>query len=96
VSPVSRGRKPKLDQVAAELLGAELERALHTRGAGMWFEWWLRELADAAASRAIGAVLSEDGDGRQAPWRLLHALTAGSRVIRLIVSSSGRGGSGRP
>jgi hypothetical protein len=65
----------ELDQVVAELLGAELERALHTAGAGLWFEWWLRELADAAASRARDAVLSADRDGWQAPWRLLHALT---------------------
>jgi hypothetical protein len=65
----------ELDQIVAELVGAELERALHTRGAALRFEWWLTELADAAANRACDALRSGDRDGWQAPWRLLQALT---------------------
>lgn len=65
----------ELEQAAAELLGGELERALHGGVGGLWFDWWLEELADAAASRAREALAGPDRGGWEAPWRLLHALT---------------------
>ena len=39
----------ELEQMTAELLGAELHRAVHEGHDGLWFSWWFEELVSAAA-----------------------------------------------
>ncbi|MCW2938060.1 MAG: hypothetical protein JWN00_1045 [Actinomycetia bacterium] len=72
---VLAARGPReLEQAAAELLGAEVHRALRQEGEGLWFDWWFQELAGAAAARVRDEAVA---DGAwEGPWRLLHALTS--------------------
>ncbi len=71
---VTSARGPReLEQLTAELLGAELHRAVHQERQGLWFAWWLAELADAATDR----IKKEAGGGSwEPPFWLLHGLTA--------------------
>ncbi|GEM_PF-1349718 len=66
----------ELEQVTAELLGAELLRVLASESAGMWFDWWFEELASAAAARVReqAAGGAADGGGWRPAWLLLHGL----------------------
>ncbi|MBV9447969.1 MAG: hypothetical protein JO345_18960 [Streptosporangiaceae bacterium] len=79
---VSAASPRELEQVTAELTGAELHRALREERTGLWFEWWFDELAGAAAEQ----VRAESDAGTwQAPWRLLHGLASvGSPALRGI------------
>jgi hypothetical protein len=65
----------QLEQVTAELTGAEVHQALHEARQGLWFGWWFQELARAAGER-VKAGAAGDGGAWQAPWRLLHGLAA--------------------
>jgi hypothetical protein len=70
-----------LEQVTAELAGAEVQRTLEAEDS-LWFEWWFEELAHAAAERVRSCAAGES-DAWQAPWRLLHGLAAiGSPALR--------------
>jgi hypothetical protein len=71
---VMAARGPReLEQVTAELLGAELHRVLSEEHDGMWFSWWFEELTEAATAR----IREEGRDGGwEPPWRLLHGLTS--------------------
>jgi hypothetical protein len=72
----------ELEQAVAELAGAEVYWALTEAKRGLWFEWWFEELVQAVADR-VKAEAAGDGDGWQAPWRLLHGLAAiGSPALR--------------
>lgn len=72
----------ELEKVTAELTGGEVYWALREVRAGLWFEWWFRELARAAGER-VKAEAARDGGGWQAPWRLLYGLAAvGSPELR--------------
>jgi hypothetical protein len=65
----------ELEQVTAELVGAELHRILGEERGGMWFDWWFEELVEAARARIREEVGSRDGAWGPA-WRLLHGLTS--------------------
>lgn len=72
----------ELEQAVTELAGAEVYWALNEAKGGLWFEWWFEELVQAAADR-VKTEAAGDGDGWQAPWRLLHGLAAvGSPALR--------------
>lgn len=72
----------ELEQVAAELTGAEVYLALREARGGLWFDWWFRELARAAGDRVKAEAVGES-NAWQAPWRLLHGLAAiGSPALR--------------
>lgn len=43
----------ELEQMTAELLGAELHRAVHEGHDGLWFSWWFEELVSAAREDAV-------------------------------------------
>lgn len=71
---VTSARGPReLDQLTAELLGAQLHRAVHEERRGLWFEWWFTELVDTVTDR----IEKETNDGSGLPlfW-LLHGLAA--------------------
>ncbi|TNC26401.1 hypothetical protein [Amycolatopsis alkalitolerans] len=73
---LSAGSIRELEQVTAELLGAELYRAVQEGHGGLQFDWWFHELADAAATRS-----RENRD--EAIERLLHGMAAiGSPALR--------------
>ncbi len=86
---VMAARGPReLEQVAAELLGAELHRVLREERQGMWFSWWFEELTDAATARIQEAAGIRDG-AWEPPWRLLHGLTSiGSPALRSIAQTA--------
>jgi hypothetical protein len=65
----------ELEQATAELLGAELYRAVREEDSGLSFEWLAEELAEAAADRILGETAREHGS-EQAQWRLLYGLTS--------------------
>jgi len=65
----------ELDDAAAQLLGAEQHRRLHTHTAGFWFDWWFTDLAKAAVLRARQAVSGPDRHAWQPYGRLLNAMT---------------------
>jgi len=67
--PAARGPR-ELEQLTAELLGGELHRAVQEGNSGLWFDWWLAELVDAAAAR-----IKQDAEWKPAFW-LLHGLGA--------------------
>jgi hypothetical protein len=67
--PSSRGPR-ELEQLTAELLGGELHRTVQEGNSGLWFDWWLAELVDAAAAR-----IKRDAEWKPAFW-LLHGLGA--------------------
>ncbi|MGH3393121.1 MAG: hypothetical protein ACRDPO_00375, partial [Streptosporangiaceae bacterium] len=65
----------QLEQMVAELVGAELHLALTEERSGMWFEWLVQELIDSAAFRIV------DDPGPSDPawaafWRLLYGLSS--------------------
>ena len=61
----------ELEQATAELIGAELRRAIRDERSGLWFDWLMEELAEAASD--------------QAQWRLLYGLTSiGSPGLRSL------------
>lgn len=72
---MTAGGPRQLEQITAELTGAEVYQALREVGEGLWFGWWFQELARAAGER-VKAEAAGDGGKWQAPWRLLHGLTA--------------------
>jgi hypothetical protein len=76
----------ELEQVTAELLGAELHRVLNEECEGMWFSWWFEELTEAATAR----IREEGRDGAwEPPWRLLHGLTSiGSPALQSIAQTA--------
>lgn len=84
-----RAQGPReLEQAAAELVGAELYRAVRDERHGMWFDWLFQELADAAAGRAVEEA-GRQHDAWQAPWRLLYGLTSiGSPALRSIAQDA--------
>ncbi|MGH3767921.1 MAG: hypothetical protein ACRDS0_20225 [Pseudonocardiaceae bacterium] len=88
---VMAARGPReLEQLTAELVGAELHRAVHGEGKGLWFDWWFEELAAAAAARIREEVGSRDG-GWVPPWRLLHGLTSiGSPALQSVARTAVR------
>jgi hypothetical protein len=59
----------ELEQATAELLGAELHRAMYEVGSGLWFDWWFEELVAATATRIREA--EDSGNAWVAWWRLL-------------------------
>ena len=72
---VTATRSPQeLDQAVAELLGAELHRALHAGRGGLFFQRWLDELGTAVIGR-IEQDTAEDAVRTGAVW-LLHGLAA--------------------
>jgi hypothetical protein len=78
----------ELEQATAELLGAELYRAVREEDSGLSFEWLAEELAEAAADRILGETAREHGS-EQAQWRLLYGLTSiGSPVLRLLIEDA--------
>ncbi|MGH3900828.1 MAG: hypothetical protein ACRDTA_21810 [Pseudonocardiaceae bacterium] len=84
---VMAARGPReLEQVTAELLGAELHRVLHEEREGMWFSWWFEELTEAATAR----IREVGREGAWAPpWRLLHGLTSiGSPALQSRAQSA--------
>ena len=86
---VLAARGPRqLEQAVAELIGAELYRALREERGGMWFDWLFEELADAAAVRVGEQSRRQDG-AWAGPWRLLHGLTSiGSPALRSIAQDA--------
>lgn len=84
----------QLEQVAAELTGAEVYQALREAQGGLWFEWWFQELARAAGEHVM-AKAAEGDDAWQAPWRLLHGLAAiGSPALRSIAMQAAEDAAG--
>jgi hypothetical protein len=78
----------ELEQLTAELLGAEQHRVLREDREGMWFSWWFEKLTEAATTRIREEVGSQDGSWRP-PWRLLHGLTSiGSPALRSIAQTA--------
>lgn len=72
----------ELEQVTAELLGAELHHVVHHESDSMWFDWLYQELADASAARVLEG-LGFEGGSWEGPWRLLYGLTSiGSPALR--------------
>jgi hypothetical protein len=67
--PVARGPR-ELEQLTAELVGGELHRTVQEGNSGLWFDWWLGELVDAAAER-----IKKEAEWMPAFW-LLHGLGA--------------------
>jgi hypothetical protein len=86
---VMSARGPReLEQVTAELLGAELHRILQEKQQGLWFSSWFAELAEAAAARIREVAGSRDG-AWEPPWRLLHGLTSiGSPALQSMARSA--------
>ncbi|MGQ0776593.1 MAG: hypothetical protein ACT4NY_19570 [Pseudonocardiales bacterium] len=77
-----------LEQVTAELLGAQLHRILQAEGQSLWFSWWFEELTEAATARIREEVGNPDGAWEPA-WRLLHGLTSiGSPALRSIAQKA--------
>lgn len=71
---VMSARGPReLEQMTAELLGAELHRAVHEEHRGLWLAWWFEELVGAATTR-----IEEDAGGStwEPPFWLLHGLAS--------------------
>src|SRR5439155_26788775 len=58
-----------LEQLTAELLGAELYHAVHEESDGLRFDWWLEELVAATAAR-----VREAADA--AAYLLLHGVSS--------------------
>jgi len=78
----------ELEQVTAELLGAELHRVLREEREGLWFTWWLQEFVEAATAR-IRKELDSRGSAWEAPWRLLHGLASiGPPTLQASVQSA--------
>lgn len=65
----------ELEQMVAELLGAELYRALNEERSGLWFEWLVKELIDSAELRITEDPGPSD-PAWAASWRLLYGLTS--------------------
>ena len=80
VLAASRGllaaRGPRaLEQATAELIGAELHRAMRAKRSGLRFDLWATELT----GRAVNQVVDAAGRGNgawQGPWRLLRGLAS--------------------
>ena len=80
VLAASRGllaaRGPRaLEQATAELIGAELHRAMRAKRSGLRFDLWATELT----GRAVDQVVDAAGRGNgawQGPWRLLRGLAS--------------------
>jgi hypothetical protein len=78
----------ELEQVTAELLGAELHHVAHHEADTMWFDWLYQELAGVLAARVLEEV-GFGGVGWQAPWRLLHGLPSiGSFALRATAQAA--------
>jgi len=86
---VMSARGPReLEQVTAELLGAELHRIVREERKGLWFSRWFGELAEAAATRIREVAGSRDG-AWEPPWRLLHGLTSiGSPALQSMARNA--------
>jgi hypothetical protein len=79
---IAAARPRELEQVVAELAGAEVYWALNEAKRGLWFEWWFQEVVRAVADR-VKVEAAGEGGGWEAPWRLLHGLAAiGSPALR--------------
>lgn len=65
----------ELEQATAELIGAELRRAVHDEDHGLRFDWLVEELAEDAATWILDEAAGDD-DSWQAQWRLLYGLTS--------------------
>lgn len=65
------GGPRELEQLTAELLGAEMHTAVQRSPEGLWFDSWFEEVIAAAAGR----VVEEAGTGTSA-FLLLHGLAA--------------------
>jgi hypothetical protein len=65
----------ELEQMVAELLGAEMHRALNEERSGLWFEWLVKELIDSAEVRITEDPGPSD-PAWAASWRLLYGLTS--------------------
>lgn len=65
----------QLEQMVAELVGAELHLALTEERSGMWFEWLVQELIDSAAFRIVDDPGPSD-PAWAAYWRLLYGLSS--------------------
>jgi hypothetical protein len=80
VLAASRGllaaRGPRaLEQATAELIGAELHRAMRAERSGLRFDLWATELTGRAVDRMADAAGRGNG-AWQGPWRLLHGLAS--------------------
>ncbi len=64
-----------LEQVTAELIGAELYRAVHDEKTGLRFDAWAMELISRAIERMVDAAGRGDNTWR-GPWWLLQGLAA--------------------
>jgi hypothetical protein len=64
-----------LEQATAELIGAELYRAVHDEETGLHLDAWATELIGYAVKAMIDAVGQHDAAWR-GPWWLLHGLAA--------------------
>jgi hypothetical protein len=64
-----------LEQATAELIGAELHRAMRAERSGLRFDLWAMELAGRAVDRMVDAAGRGNG-AWQGPWRLLHGLAS--------------------
>lgn len=64
----------ELEQLTTELVGAQLYAAIHDTGAGLRFDWWFAELAD-ATRRRLDQSAGDGVDWRPSFW-LLHGLAA--------------------
>jgi hypothetical protein len=77
----------ELEQATAELIGAELHRAVHDDDHGLRFDWLVEELAEDAAARIQDEAAGDD-DSWQAQWRLLYGLTSvGSPGLASLVEN---------
>ncbi|MGL5865790.1 MAG: hypothetical protein ACRCYX_07940 [Dermatophilaceae bacterium] len=63
----------ELEQLTAELVGAELHRAIRDVKSGLRFDWWFTDVADATRRRLESAAGSDEW---RAPYWLLHGLAA--------------------
>ena len=78
----------QLEQATAELLGAELHRALRDERRGLWFDWFFEELAEAATDRILDEASRQD-DNWQAKQRFLYGLTSiGSPGLRSLAEKA--------
>ena len=78
----------ELEQATAELLGAELHRAIQDEHRGLWFDWFFEELAEAAADRILDEAARQD-DSWQAKQRFLYGLTSiGSPGLRSLAEKA--------
>lgn len=80
VLAASRGllaaRGPRaLEQATAELIGAELHRAVRAERSGLRFDLWATELTGRAVDRMVAAAGRGSG-AWQGPWRLLRGLAS--------------------